>query len=444
MTPEWFSKAKLGIFITWGIYAVEGVLESWAFTYPNMTSDDYYKQLDGFTARGYNPAEWAELFKKAGARYAVLTTKHHDGVALWDTGAGNLSVVKNTPAGRDLVKPYCDALREAGLKVGLYFSHTDWSMDEHLSVICDRPKEEIRALRSQKTTFYKMWGEVLKRPPGENRITTDQKQSWDRFMKLYLGQIQELVHNFSPIDVFWGDGMFERSGFDWQKERVRDLLKASNPEMIIARLPGYSDMETPEVRFPCSPVSSGPWEYCTTVSNSWGYRRNEVNNKTPVQVIRMFCDVLALGGTMLLDVGPREDGTIEEKQAEALLGLGAFIDRNREAIYDTVRGLDRRFYDGGSVFNPDKRTLYLFVHDIPREGVMVKGIDTPIRKCSVLSSGEELRVQYFFGRGYGCFWIHTRQEMAADGPFVIKVEFEEPVEAVDKWGMLWENNGPSR
>src|SRR5437588_375170 len=118
----WFADAKLGIFLHWGIYAVDGIEESWSFFNGRISYEDYMKQLDGFTAARYDPEEWARLFRRAGARYAVLTAKHHDGVALWDTALSELNVVKRTPAGRDLIAPYAAALRRHDIKVGLYFS----------------------------------------------------------------------------------------------------------------------------------------------------------------------------------------------------------------------------------------------------------------------------------------------------------------------------------
>ena len=131
MMQSWFPDAKLGIFIHWGIYAVEGTAESWAIFSKERTYDSYMNQRHGFAAAKYDPRAWADLFKRAGARYAVLTSKHHDGMALWDTQVSDLSVVKQTPARRDLIAPYAEALHEAGLKVGLYFSHLDWSHPDY-------------------------------------------------------------------------------------------------------------------------------------------------------------------------------------------------------------------------------------------------------------------------------------------------------------------------
>jgi alpha-L-fucosidase len=142
MMQPWFPDAKLGIFIHYGIYAVKGIAESWSFWSGQIGYDDYMSQLEGFTAANYDPEAWAELFARAGAKYAVITTKHHDGVALWDTQVNDLSVVKRTPAGRDLIGPFVQALRRHGLKVGFYFSHLDWSHPDYASVYPSRHSKE--------------------------------------------------------------------------------------------------------------------------------------------------------------------------------------------------------------------------------------------------------------------------------------------------------------
>lgn len=437
MLPDWFYKAKLGIFIHWGMYAVHSTGESWEFALGAMSYDEYMTQLPGFTASKYDPEHWAELFKKAGATYAVLTTKHHDGLALWDTKFGKMSTVRSTPAGRDLVAPYCEALRKNGLKVGLYFTHTDWSSDEHMAVVCDKPIEEIREMRHRAINLVNLWKPVLAdKIPHVNETQTKQ---WETFLELYYGQISELIENYSPIDLFWGDGMFERAGYDWNKPKVRAMIKAANPDTIISRLPEYSDVKTPEVRMPARPVSAEPWEYCTMINEHWGYCKYDDNYKTPNTIVRIFCDTIAMGGNLLLDVGPMEDGTIDPRQEDALLWLGKFIDKNKEAIYDTHRGLDWCFYNGGSVASEDGTTLYLFVHGIPCDGVMVKGVDTKIKKASVLTTGKELRTQWFFRGGYASFFIHLAPEDCdPETTTVIKLEFVEKYKADDDWGMLWE------
>ena len=128
---EWFGKAKLGIFIHWGIYAVKGVSESWSFYNERISYDDYMAQSKGFTAAKYNPTEWVELIKESGATYTVITSKHHDGMALWDTKVGKLSTRRSTSAKRDLLTQFVEEARKGGLKVGLYFSLLDWSHKDY-------------------------------------------------------------------------------------------------------------------------------------------------------------------------------------------------------------------------------------------------------------------------------------------------------------------------
>ncbi|WP_282456991.1 alpha-L-fucosidase [Chitinophaga sedimenti] len=128
---QWFADAKLGIFIHWGIYAVNGIDESWSFHNRKISHPEYMKQLKGFTAKNYDPQAWADLIKESGARYAVITTKHHDGVALWNTKFGKLDVVKATPAKRDLLTPFFAAIRKNGIKAGAYYSLLDWTNNDY-------------------------------------------------------------------------------------------------------------------------------------------------------------------------------------------------------------------------------------------------------------------------------------------------------------------------
>ena len=201
---QWFEDAKLGIFIHWGIYAVNGITESWGIFYNRISYEDYMKQLDGFTASKYDPAAWARLFKESGARYAVLTTKRHDGVALWDTKQNDLSVVKKSPAKRDLIGPYCDALRKEGLKVGLYFSHLDWRHPDYSHYA------------------YARW-------------SYDERQDtarWGRFLSFQRGQIRELAESFRP-DLFWFDGDWDYAPDKWKARETRDMIRQWLPNVIV-------------------------------------------------------------------------------------------------------------------------------------------------------------------------------------------------------------------
>ena len=290
MMQEWFKKAKLGIFIHWGIYAVGDVSESWSFHNGAISYEDYMKQCDGFTASKFDAAAWADLFKRAGAQYVVLTSKHHDGVALFDTQYSDLSVVKKTPAKRDLIKEYTTAVREAGMKVGIYFSLIDWSDPRYRTVYPEGsdPQNHLK--------------DVFATPAGG----PEDPEKWQEFLEFNNNQMRELMTNYGTVDLLWFDGDWERSANQWKAKEFKEYLQSLNPNIIVnSRLQGYGDYETPEQGIPLL-GPEGVWEFCTTINSSWGYRPSDNHYKTSRQVIRMFCDCLTLGGKLLLDVGPRE------------------------------------------------------------------------------------------------------------------------------------------
>lgn len=412
MMQEWFKKAKLGIFIHYGIYAVGDVSESWSFHNGNISYEDYMKQCEGFTASNYDPKAWAELFKKAGAQYVVMTSKHHDGVALFDTKYSDLSVVKKTPAGKDLVKGYTEAVREAGMKVGIYFSLIDWSDPRYRSVYPEGedPKDHLK--------------DVFATPAGG----PEDPEKWEEFLKFNNDQLHELMTNYGKIDLLWFDGDWERSAKQWKAKEFKAYLESMNPEVIVnSRLQGYGDYETPEQGIPLR-GPEGVWEFCTTINTSWGYRPSDNDYKTSKQVIRMFCDCLTLGGKMLLDVGPKEDGTLDERQVKILEDLGTFIHDNEEAIYETEKGISYDHFLGGSTLSADKKVLYLFVYDKPSENLCVKGIKTPVKKVSVLHTGENLSFSYTGSLPWsgipGTLWIRADQMKEHPLVTVLKVELD--------------------
>ncbi|GGJ06491.1 glycosyl hydrolase [Streptomyces brasiliensis] len=367
----WFRDAKLGIFVHWGIYAVDGVPESWSFYTGQVSHERYMKQLDGFTASRYDPRAWAELFVRAGARYAVLTARHHDGVALWDTAHGDLNVAAGTPAGRDLLAGYTAALRERGLKVGLYYSHSDWNHPDYASTRHPEPGEEPPNPYSHAA-------------PG-----AEDPEAWARFLAYRNAQVGELVARFRP-DLLWFDGEWERTEEQWGMRELAEAVLAGNPDTILnARMLSHGDYATPEQGVPLQ-APDGPWELCLTVNDSWGFQHQDHNHKSVRQLVRYFAETIGAGGNLLLDIGPREDGTILPEQAERLEGLGAWIARHSDAVYGTVAGLPPGHHYGPSTLSADRRTLYLVCFDAPRETVSVRGLRNRIRRVSVVGTGTEL------------------------------------------------------
>ncbi|MFE9726804.1 alpha-L-fucosidase [Streptomyces sp. NPDC005794] len=372
---SWFSEAKLGIFVHYGIYAVDGVPESWAFYTGQVSHAQYMKQLDGFTASQYEPRDWAALFARAGARYAVLTTRHHDGVALWDTECGDLDVVRRTPAGRDLVGPYAAALREQGLKVGMYYSHSDWNHPDYASVLHPSPSPDHE--------------DVLTSPWVAPSAGVEDPGAWSRYLAYRDGQVGELVDRYRP-DLLWFDGEWERAEEQWGTDALAARIFRGDPRTVCnARLTGHGDYATPEQGVPLR-APDGPWELCLTVNDSWGFQPGDTNHKSVRQLVRYFAETIGTGGNLLLGVGPREDGTIPDEQAARLEGLGTWIAAHRDAVYGTVAGLPAGHHYGPSTLSADRRTLYLVCFDPPREHVGVRGLRSRVRRVSVVGTGTPL------------------------------------------------------
>lgn len=362
---EWFGDAKLGIFIHWGIYAVDGTSESWAFHNKQVPYPQYMSQIKGFKAENYKPEEWADLIEESGARYAVITSKHHDGVALWDTKMNNLSTTKQSPAKRDVLSPFVQAIQKRGIKTGIYYSLIDWSHPNYPGFLKDSSR-----YNAQKDTLR-----------------------WARFRQFYQGQIAELSKLYQP-DLFWFDGDWEHSAEEWQAAKVRAQILASKPSTIInGRLQGYGDYATPEQNFPVSRPNLPYWELCMTSNDNWGYRPSDTNFKTPYQVISIFSDCIGLGGNLLLDIGPKADGTIPKEQVHLLKELGRWTRKHAEAIYGTTAGMPAGHFYGPTTLSKDSTTLYLFVNSTAARNISIKGLDNGIVSAEILGSNQTLAPQ---------------------------------------------------
>ena len=355
---QWFQDAKLGIFIHWGLYSVNGIGESWSFHNKEISYSDYFKQMQGFTASKYNPEAWASLIKESGARYAVITTKHHDGMALWPTKQNHFSVAKNTPAGRDVIGPFYQALDKQGIKRGAYFSLIDWSYPDYPGFLKD-----------------------------SNRYDASKDPArWKRFQNFFQSQINEINTAYKPA-LWWFDGDWEHSAEEWQSEKVRHEILSLNPRAIInGRLQGYGDYETPEQNFPVSRPKYNWWELCMTINNSWGYQPKDTAWKTPFEIITLFADVVSNCGNLLLDIGPKADGTIPEQDVHVLKELGKWNQKNGEAIFGTLPGLPQGHFYGPTTMSKDSSTIYLFLPGGSVGNVMIKGLDNKVQDVQVVGT----------------------------------------------------------
>ena len=398
---RWFAEAKLGIFIHWGIYAVNGVSESWSFYNNYLPHEEYMKQAEGFTASQYDPEAWAKLIKESGARYTVITTKHHDGVALWDTQAGSLSTVKSTPAARDVLAPFVKAVRKEGLKVGFYYSLLDWSHPDYPN----KTKTEIR---------YK-----------------DDPERWARFTQFNFAQLKELNKKWKP-DLYWFDGDWEQSAEAWNAQGIVEMLRSTNPKVVInSRIQGYGDYATPEQGVPVVRPADPYWELCMTMNDSWGYQPTDNNYKTPQMLLRTFVDCLSMGGNLLLGIGPREDGTIPEEQTAILKEFGRWITKHEEAVYETRAGIPAEHFQGYTTLNPAGDILYLYIPYRPNGPLEIKGLMNKVNRIWVVGNGAILPFKVhnknYWNEVPGNLYIDVPEQVLDENITVIAVLLDGPI-----------------
>jgi alpha-L-fucosidase len=254
---------------------------------------------------------------------------------------------------------------------------------------------------------------------------------WQRFLKFHRGQLAELA-KFSP-DLWWFDGDWTPEGNDyWQMDDLRAMLVTANPDVVFnSRMRGYGDYETPEQGIPVT-QPGGPWEFCVTINDSWGYQKHDHNHKSVRQIVRMFCECIGMGGNMLLDVGPYADGSLQSEQIDRLEGLGAWISKHAEAIYPTEAGLPHGHLYGTSTLTKDRETLYVFLFDRPWDQISVKGIRNDIKRVSVVGSTTELVQRKIGGAPWanvpGVLWIDVPEAELDSNATVIKIELEGPLD----------------
>lgn len=400
---QWFKEAKLGIFIHWGIYAVKGIDESWSFYNEYLSHDDYLKQTEGFTASRYMPEEWARLIKSSGAKYTVITTRHHDGFSLWDTQGSELKA-PNSAAKRDVLTPFVQAVRDQGIKLGLYYSLPDWSY-------VDYPNETRNSKRY----------EPGKEPP-----------RWGHFLNYYQGQLDELQRAYHP-DLWWFDGDWEFNADQWQAAKVRKHLLEENPDVIInSRLAGHGDYATPEQGLPVRKPADPYWELCMTMNDSWGYQPNDTNYKSSRQVIQIFADVIGMGGNLLLDIGPKADGSIPAEQSRILLDLGRWTQKHQEAIYGTEAGLPPGYFNGPSTLSADRETLYLFLPYDPQGQIELRGVKNEINRIRIVGEGTKLDHQVlmkpYWSTHAGLIYIDVPEYVLDNDVTVIAVQLKGKLE----------------
>ena len=304
---EWFNEARYGMFVHWGVYSVAARGE-WVRNRERIPQEDYiHRYADNFRAENYDPAAWAALAKEAGMGYVVLTTRHHDGFALWPTATSDFHSGNYGPK-RDLVGPFVEAVRAAGLKVGLYYSPADWNHPDYPGA------------------FFRDW-------PGEADWASPEAR--ERFIAYYRAQLVELLTRYGQIDYLWFDGCIPD---DLRRQDVNEELLRLQPHLLINERngpPSHVHICEQAIRPPKDP--SVLWEACMTLNDNWGWHGGDENWKSAGEIVRMLCETVKDGGNLLLNVGPKADGSIPAESVAMLREAGDWVRSNREAITNSER-----------------------------------------------------------------------------------------------------------
>lgn len=374
---EWFVHDRFGMFIHWGLYALPARHE-WIKNIEKITEEKYQKYFEYFDPDMYDPREWARAAKKAGMKYAVLTTKHHEGFCLFDSAYTDYKAT-NKKAGRDLVREYVDAFRAEGLKVGFYYSLIDWHHP-------DFPIDPLHPRRDD-----------------DNIDELNKGRDIRRYAEYMRNQVTELLTNYGKIDILWFDfsypdseyrGMKGKGKLDWEAEELIATARRLQPEIIIDnRTEIEQDLWTPEQYQPTDWIRDDDgnrvvWEACQTFSGSWGYHRDESTWKTPEMLIRMLVNTVSCGGNLLMNVGPTARGYFDDRAVNALDAIGSWMKYNSRSIYGCTQS---EFKAPADVrYTQKEGRLYVHIYAYPYRHLHLPGLADKVDYAQFLHDNSEI------------------------------------------------------
>lgn len=391
---KWFHDARFGMFVHWGLYAQIGRNE-WVMNMECVPKAEYEKLADTWKPKPRPMREWCKLAVKAGMKYMVMTTKHHEGFCLWDTQQTDFNAVKRGPR-RDLVREYVETCREFGLKVGFYYSLMDWHHEDGARCAVD---------------------EAARR----------------RFCDFTFGCVKELMSNYGKIDVLWYDVSWPLDSPEkWESLKINKMVRALQPHIIIndrSQLP--EDFSTPEGHVKPAEAGRG-WEACMTFNDtSWGYMPSAAPDAvTERDILRMLNTAAGNEGNLLLNIGPAPDGSAPEDAIAPLTAVGKWLAANREAVY----GKFDRFGLGGTAcgwFTRKGNVAYFWCKNWPGTSFTLGGYTKKLKKASLLAGKKPLKFeQTQYQIKFSGLPKSSPDKFA--GITVIKLEFDAPPEYA--WG----------
>ena len=375
---EWFQDSKFGLFIHWGVYSVLGKGE-WVMNNDGMPVSAYEKLPAQFNPTEFDPAEWVRMAKDAGMKYITITSKHHDGFAMFASKQSDWNVVDRTPYKKDPLKMLADECHRQGIKLFFYYSQLDWHNPD----------------------YYPLGrtGRTAGRPPGGN---------FNRYLDYMDAQLRELLTNYGEIDGIWFDGMWDKPDADWQLSKTYSLIHSLQPAALIGSnhhlkpfdgedfqmfekdLPGGRTAEFNSK----SEIGSLPLESCDTINGAWGYNKSDKRFKSSTQLIQYLVRAAGNNANFLLNVGPMPNGRIQPEFTERLHAMGEWLRVNGESIYGTRGGPVKPRPWGVTTQKNGK--IYVHVLDWNDELLVLPNLPA-IRKATLLGNGKPVEVRAVSG-----------------------------------------------
>ena len=397
---KWWREARFGMFIHFGVYAqmageykghqqARGGAE-WIMNRMKVPVSEYKEVAKKFNPVKFNADEWVKMARDAGMKYLIITAKHHDGFALFDSKASDWDIMDATPYKKDLLKPIAEACKKYGVKLGFYYSQAqDW-------------------VNPGGSAARKLMGEGWPNPDSTkiNNYTQEHGGHWDPAQEtktfaqyideVAVPQVKELMTNYGDIAVLWWDTpvkMTDEAALKLQEQLKNQAHIITNDRLKRPNFPG--DTKTPEQKIPnLSELDGKDWETCMTMNGTWGFRNSDTKWKSSETLIRNLVDIASKGGNYLLNIGPKPDGSFPDASIERLKDLGNWMKIYSEAIYATEANplpsqtwgrVTRKTQNG-------KTTLYLSVFEWPKNGVLsINGLNPEVISAGMLHNGEKLK-----------------------------------------------------
>jgi alpha-L-fucosidase len=371
---EWFQDAKYGLFIHWGVYSILGDGE-WVMNNQQIPIKQYERLPSFFNPVDFDPAEWVSMVKKAGMKYITITSKHHDGFAMFDSDVSVYDIVDKTPYGKDVLKMLKDECDKQGIKLFFYHSQLDWHHPD----------------------YFPRGG------TGSGFTGRPQNGSWDNYIDYMNAQLTELLTNYGEIGGIWFDGMWDKKNADWRLEETYSLIHELQPGAMIGSnhhvepypgedfqmferdLPGENTMGFNQT----NTISNLPLEMCETMNGTWGFNLQDQNYKSVKRLIQTMVKAAGYGANFLLNTGPMPNGEIQPENIDTLMKMGKWLDKYGETIYETRKGPIAP-QDWGATTIAKDGTVYIHLLELKDENLLIPLLPQKIKSATYFAGGEKV------------------------------------------------------